>query len=78
MEILSTSEQYNNLDKNIILSKSRRVGLLKGKTIISGFSRRLMEPYKKTLRAIEDCKLSKVPSKNGFQDIVASNPDQAS
>ena len=77
LEILSTSEKYNNLDKNIIVSKSRRVGLVKGKAIISGFSRRLMEPYKKTLRAIGDCKLSKVSSKNGFQDIASSNPDQA-
>ncbi len=78
MEILSASDEFNGLDKSIILAKSRRVGIIKGKSIIPSFSMGLVEPSKKSVRAIEDSYISKYPLKEGgFRGIAGRDQAQA-
>ncbi|MCU0846839.1 MAG: cyclic nucleotide-binding domain-containing protein [Spirochaetes bacterium] len=78
MEVLSASREYNGLDKSIILSKSIRVGMIKDKTLIAGFSDLLTSPFKKTVRAMEDSVISKYPIKTGgYKAITSSDPAQA-
>jgi len=77
LEILSAPRDYEGLDREIILSKSRRVGVIKAKTLIAGFSNNYTESNKKSLRAIEDSQVTRYPLPSaGFRGIVASDPSQ--
>ncbi len=74
LEILSAPPEYEELHTDILLSKSKRVGTIKEKNLISGLSILFAEPYKKSIRAIEDSYVSKYPIKEGgFQQIVTDN-----
>lgn len=78
LEILSCPDEYEGLDREIILSKSTRVGLLKGKTLIAGLSRKLVEPCRMSVRALEDSIVSQYPLRpGGFHGMVTAAPDQA-
>ncbi len=75
LEILSAPEEYNGLDQNLILEKSKRVGVIKDKSLISGLSILFTEPYSKSIRAMEDCQVRKYPLKEGgFRQIAMSDP----
>ncbi len=74
LEILSAPPEYEELHTDILLSKSKRVGTIKERNLISGLSILFAEPYKKSIRAIEDSYVSKYPIKEGgFQHIVIDN-----
>jgi CRP-like cAMP-binding protein len=77
VEVLSASDEYNGLDRSIILSKSRRVGLLSGKTLLPGFSAHLTGPYMKSVRAVTDAAVTRfsVPA-GGIQGFADSDPGQ--
>lgn len=78
LEILSAPEEFNGLDRNIILSRSQRVGVVEGKSLVSGMSMLFLTPYSKSLRAIDDCILTKYPIKDGgFRTIAVENPGMA-
>ncbi len=78
LEILTASEEFNGLDSDIILSKSMRVGIISGKTIIPGFSSGLVGPYKRSLRAVEDSSIVRYPlPSGGFRAIAAANSSQS-
>ncbi|MCP4131081.1 MAG: cyclic nucleotide-binding domain-containing protein [bacterium] len=77
LEILLASEEFNGLDADIILSKSRRVGTIKGKTLVSGFSKLFTGPNTMTVRAAEDSSITRYPIKNGgFKAIAAGDISQ--
>ncbi len=78
LEILSTSDEFNGLDRDIIISKSTRVGLIKGKSLVSGLSRLYTAPYVKSVRAVEDSSVTRYPLRNGgFKGIIVSDVSQA-
>ncbi len=78
VEILSAPDEFEGLSADIIISKSRRVGIIKEKSLISGLSILFTEPYKKSIRAIENSLVTKYPIKGGgFNNIVAENPSMA-
>ncbi len=78
LEILSAPEEFDGLDKGLILQKSKRVGVIKGKSLISGLSILFTEPYNKSIRALEDCLVRKYPLKEGgFRQISQSDPSFA-
>ena len=78
LEILSTSSENEGLDPKIIISKSKKVGIIKDKTLISGLSILFTDPYKKSIRAIEDSYVSKYPIKDGgFRQISKEDPNLA-
>ncbi len=71
VEILSCPTEYEGLDKEIIISKSKRVGTIGPNTLISGLSILFTEPYQKSIRAIEDSVVTKYPIKEGgFKQIA--------
>ncbi|MDY6933771.1 MAG: hypothetical protein SVZ03_06050 [Spirochaetota bacterium] len=75
LEILSTPPEYEGLDPDIIISKSRRVGIIKEKTLISYLSVPFKGPYKKSIRVLEDSQISKHPIKNRkLSDIAREDP----
>ena len=78
LEILSTPDEYDGLDRSIIISKSRRVGLLSGKALLPGFAAHLTGPYTRSVRAVTDAALSRyqLPG-NGIQGFADSDPGQA-
>lgn len=78
VEILAASDEYDGLDRSIILSRSKRVGLLAGTTLLSGFSQHLNGPYTRSLRAVTDASLIKysLPA-GGIQGYADSDPAQA-
>ncbi|HQQ51263.1 MAG TPA: cyclic nucleotide-binding domain-containing protein, partial [Spirochaetota bacterium] len=78
VEILSAPSEYEGLDSTIIVDKSKRVGIINEKTVIAGLSLLFTEPYKKTIRAIEDCVVKKYPLREGgFRQIVMDDPSFA-
>jgi len=78
LEILSASDEYNGLDRNIVISRSRRVGRLDGKTFLSGFNNNLNGPYRKSVRVLNQASVSRHPlSRGGIQGIADSDPPQA-
>ncbi|HPA73561.1 MAG TPA: cyclic nucleotide-binding domain-containing protein, partial [Spirochaetota bacterium] len=71
LEILSCPSEYEGLAKDIIISKSTRVGIINANSLISGLSILFTEPYQKTIRAIEDSVITKYPIKEGgFRQVV--------
>ena len=75
VEILSAPSEYEGLDSKIIVDKSKRVGVINEKSVIAGLSLLFTEPYKKTIRAIEDCVVKKYPLREGgFRQIVVDDP----
>ena len=77
VEILSASEEYNGLDRSIVISKSKRVGVLNGKTLLSGFDD-TNGVYRMTVRAAGDAAVAKhaLPS-GGIRGMAASSTTQA-
>ncbi|MDY6968461.1 MAG: hypothetical protein SVR08_07400 [Spirochaetota bacterium] len=76
LEILSAPQEYEGLDADIITSKSKRVGVIKEKTIISGLNIVFSGPSKKSIRAIEDSRVEKYPIKQGgLKQIINANPN---
>jgi CRP-like cAMP-binding protein len=77
LEILSTPEEFLGLDKEIVLSKSKRIGVIKQKGYIAGFNEQLIGPYKATIRAIEDSMVSQISlSDRGIAQLAASDSSQ--
>jgi len=78
LEILSASAEYDGLDREIIISKSKRLSILKGKTLIPGLSENLTGPYKKSVRALEDSYITKYSlGGDGFKGVISSDQAQA-
>ncbi len=78
IEILSASIEYEGLDPDIIISKSKRIGIINEETLVSGFSVLLSGPNKKSLRVLEDSYITKYPIKEGgIKQIVRDNPNLA-
>ncbi len=78
VEILSAPSEYEGLDSKIIVDKSKRVGIINEKNVIAGLSLLFTEPYKKTIRALEDCVVKKYPLREGgFRQIVIDDPSFA-
>lgn len=78
LEILSCSPEYEGLARDIIVSKSTRVGTIDANSLISGLSILFTEPYQKTIRAIEDSVITKYPIKEGgFKQVVAEDQSLA-
>ena len=71
LEILSAPEEFNGLDAEIIISKSKRVGVIKEKSLVSGLSILFTEPYKKSIRALEDSYITKYRIKDGGFRVIA-------
>lgn len=75
MEILSAAEEFAGLDAKIIIEKSKRVGIIESDSLISGLSLLFTDPYKKSIRALEDSIISKFPIKEGgFKQVIADSP----
>ncbi len=78
LEILSASDEYDGLDRSIVISKSMRVGLLSGKALLSGFSDHLNGVYHKSVRALTDSAVVRFPMpRGGIQGFADSDPGQA-
>lgn len=77
LEILSASDEFNGLDKSIILSRSTRVGVLSGKRAVPSFSPDLVKPGIMTVRAIADSQVARVPVSGGFKGLSHSDPARA-
>jgi hypothetical protein len=78
VEILSASDEYNGLDRSIVISRSRRVGRLSGKTVLSGFNTGMTGPYRKSVRAMGQVSVSRQPlPSGGIQGIAGADPIQA-
>ncbi len=78
LEILGAGEEFTGLQPDELLAKSVRIGMIKGKTLIVGFSELLNKPYANTLRAVEDSYFTKFTlTQGGFKGIAASDPVQA-
>ncbi|MEJ5360917.1 MAG: cyclic nucleotide-binding domain-containing protein [Spirochaetota bacterium] len=78
VEILSAPAEYEGLDSKIIIDKSKRVGIINEQSVIAGLSLLFTEPYKKTIRAIDDCVVKKYPLREGgFKQIVIDDPSFA-
>jgi len=74
LEILSCPQEYEGLAKDIIVSKSTRVGIINGNSLISGLSILFTEPYQKSIRALEDSVITKYPIKEGgFKQVAAED-----
>ncbi|MBN2040891.1 MAG: Crp/Fnr family transcriptional regulator [Spirochaetes bacterium] len=77
IEILSASSEFDGLDPAIITSKSKRIGIIKGDTFISGLSIGFNDPSTKTVRIISDSHVSKYPVNNtGISEIIRGNVSQ--
>ncbi len=71
LEILSAPREYTGLDDEIIIDKSLRVGTLKGKSMLMGFSDLLTSPFNNSVRAIAPSKIIEYPlSAEGFNGIA--------
>jgi len=78
LEILSAEAEYEGLDQEIILSKSRRVGFIDGKILIAGFSDLCSTPYKKSLRALTNANFIVYPlGDGGFAGFSKNDPGKA-
>ncbi len=74
IEILTGPREYNGLDQDIVISKSRRAGIISGKTALVGFSRNLNEPYCATFRALTDSTVSRYSLRGGgFRELASSD-----
>ena len=78
LEILATPDEYDGLDRSIVISKSHRVGALTGKALLPGFAPHLTGSYTRSVRAITDATLTRfsLPG-NGIQTFADSDPGQA-
>jgi hypothetical protein len=76
VEILSAPAEFEGLDSGLIISKSKRVGIIQGELILSGFNSSLSGPYRKSLRVIEDSDITKYPvNDGGIKQIIKQNPN---
>ena len=75
MEILSAPEEFGGLEGDALIAKSKRVGVINEKSLISGLSLLFTEPYKKSIRALEDSQVVKYPIREGgFNEIAQADP----
>jgi CRP-like cAMP-binding protein len=75
MEILSAPEEFDGLEGDALIAKSKRVGVINEKSLISGLSLLFTEPYKKSIRALEDSQVVKYPIREGgFKEISRDDP----
>ncbi len=75
LEIISSPEEYVGLDRNTLVSKGKRIGVISGKTHLAGFSRLFTGPYLRSLRALDDCRISRRPlSQEGYKGILSQDP----
>ncbi len=78
LEILSSPQEYVGLDRDIIISKSARVGTITANSLISGLSILFTEPYQKSIRALENSVITKYPIKEGgFKQVAAEDQNLA-
>ncbi|MBN1499636.1 MAG: cyclic nucleotide-binding domain-containing protein [Spirochaetes bacterium] len=71
MEVLSASDEFNGLDKTILLKNSKRVAVVSESSFLAGFSG-------KTLRAVTECTVQKVLfPQNSLRQLAMSNPVHA-
>ncbi|MDR3238190.1 MAG: cyclic nucleotide-binding domain-containing protein, partial [Spirochaetia bacterium] len=77
VELLSASDDYNDLDTQIMLRHSSKVMPIKEPGIIAGHSRLLSEKCSKSVRALTNCSISVYPFSSGFEGIAASDPNTA-
>jgi CRP-like cAMP-binding protein len=74
LEIVASPAEYTGLDRNIVLSKGKRIGLVSGRGLISGFSVMLTGKYTKSLRALEDSRITRHPlPQGGFSGIASGD-----
>ena len=79
VEILTASAEYDGLDSQIILDHSKRVALVKEKGIIAGYSRLFTEKCRRSVRAVEDCSISRYElGSQGYAGLASSDPNMAS
>lgn len=77
LEILIAPDEFEGMDPTIIISRSRRVGIIKGKSVLAGFTRLFTEPRKVSLRALETAQVVKYPlRKGGLKGIVVADISQ--
>ncbi len=75
MEILSAPEESVGLAGDALIAKSKRVGTINEKSLISGLSLLFTEPYKKSIRALEDSQVIQYPIREGgFKEISKDDP----
>ena len=78
LEVLFAGDEYQGLDRSIILGKSRRMGLIRSQALLAGFSELMEGPYCYTLRAIEDCQVTRYPlPRGGFKTLASSDTGRA-
>ncbi|MBN1531052.1 MAG: cyclic nucleotide-binding domain-containing protein [Spirochaetes bacterium] len=78
LEVLSAPDEYNGLDRSIVISKGQRTGLLRAKVFVLGMSEQLVNPYRKSVRAVEDSTLTRYPLVNGgIRAMAASDQKMA-
>ncbi|TAL39172.1 MAG: cyclic nucleotide-binding domain-containing protein [Spirochaetes bacterium] len=78
VEILSAPDEFNELHPDILVSRSKRVGVIREKGVISGMSLLFNEPYKKSIRVIEDSVVAKHPIREGgIMQVLKENPQMA-
>jgi hypothetical protein len=65
LEILSAAKEFEGLDSAIIASKSRRVGLVSEDILIPPMNVIFAEPSTKSVRAIQDSFVSRIPMNQG-------------
>ncbi len=74
LEILQASGDYAGLNDDIIIDKSRRVGLLDKKTMLVGFSANLNSPYGQSIRAVSKSMVVEYPlNRFGFKGIASKD-----
>jgi len=59
VEILSASDEYDGLDRGIIMSRSKRSASFRARHSSPGFPRTSTGPYSKSVRAVTDVSLVK-------------------
>lgn len=75
VEILTASSEFAGLDPEIIVSKSKRVGIINGEALFTGFSVPFGAASQKTVRALENSVVTKYPIRDGgIRQIAGTNP----
>ncbi len=74
-EVLVMLDDFEGLDRSIVLSKSVRAAVIEGKSIMGGFSDKLSAPYQVSARALADSQVSVYPLKSdGIRGTAAGDP----
>jgi hypothetical protein len=70
VEILSAAKEFEGLDPAIISSKGRRVGLINEEMLIPPMNVVFADPSTKTVRAVQDSYVSKIPLNGGIMQLA--------